>query len=154
MQNRFFLNFDTVFLSELLDAVIKDDNKFKHIKPNTCFSLPQDISQIPFFLKYTASVNVMLAYYKIQDNVIDSSTKINIWKAFRFVESRNFKKAKNFLKESGVLVNLIEDNIQSQFRIEKHHGLPDRIQNRIIAAGQECGYSPAGCFQQRHPEYF
>ena len=117
-RERFFLNFDTVFLSELLDAVIKDDNKFKHIKPNTCFSLPQDISQIPFFLKYTASVNVMLAYYKIQDNVIDSSTKINIWKAFRFIESRNVKKAKNFLKKSGVFVNLIEDNIQSQFRIE------------------------------------
>lgn len=122
-KERLFLNFDTVFLSELLDSTIKDDNKFKHIKPNTCFSIPQDISQIPFFLKYTASVNVMLAYYKIVDNVIDSPTKINIWKAFRFVENRNFKKAKNYLKQSGVLVNLIEDNIQSQFRIEKEKNI-------------------------------
>jgi Family of unknown function (DUF5685) len=118
-KERLFLNFDTVFLSELLDTLSNDNSKFKHIKPNTCFSLPQNINQIPFFLKYTASVNVLLACYKIIDNVVDSRTKINIWRAFKFVEKRNFKKAKNFLKQSGVSINLIEENIQTQFAIEK-----------------------------------
>lgn len=122
-KERLFLNFDTVFLSELLDAISSDGNKFQHIKPNTCFVLPQDINQIPFFLKYTASVNVLLAYYKIIDNVVDSRTDINIWKALRFVEKRNFKKAKNFLKQANVSISLIETSVQTQFSIEKEKNI-------------------------------
>lgn len=118
-KERFFLNFDTVFLSELLDAISNDINSFKYIKVNTCFSLPKADSQIPFFLKYTASVNILLAYYKIIDNIIDSRFKLNIWRVFRIAEINNFKKAKLFLKEAGVPIKIIEDNIKKQFSIEK-----------------------------------
>lgn len=119
-KERIFLNFDTVFLSEMLDAISSDSSNFKYITPNTCFSLPKHISQIPFFLKYTASVNILLAYYKIEDNIVDSRSKINIWKTFRHVEKKNFKKAKYFLEQAGVSINVIEECIKKQFAIEKN----------------------------------
>lgn len=120
-KERLFLNFDAVFLSELLDAISKDENKFQYIKPNTCFSLPKEINQIPFFLKYSASVNVLLACYKIEDNIVDNHSIINIWKPLKYAENINFKKAKKFLKEAGVSISFIEETIQNQFNIEKQN---------------------------------
>lgn len=39
-KERLFLNFDVVFLSELLSALDNGNNKFSHIKPNSCLTIP------------------------------------------------------------------------------------------------------------------
>src|SRR5690606_2137269 len=109
-KERLFLNFDVVFLSALLDSIIDEATSFEYIKPAACFSLPQTTDQIPYFLKYTAAVNTLLAYYKIQDNIIDSQTRLNFWKLLKYAENASFRKANQFLLEAGLSIQLIENH--------------------------------------------
>lgn len=135
-KERLFLNFDVVFLSELLDSIVDEATSFEYIKPAACFSLPQTTDQIPYFLKYTAAVNILLAYYKIQDNIIDSQTRLNFWKLLKYAENASFRKANQFLLEAGLSIQLIENHIYKQFRIEGSKKVFQDFQDTIFYYSQ------------------
>lgn len=118
-KERFLLNNDVVFLSELLAQINNCEEDFKYIKINTCFNLPKNQKNIPNFLKYSAAVNILLGYYKILDNSEDSKYNINVWQAIKTLEFSNFKKAKAYLSSLGLQIELIEDSIKEQFKREK-----------------------------------
>ena len=69
-QSRLMLNFDTVFLSELLSQLELEDLDLwdKNLQAvNTCFSMPTE--KLPFSLEYAATASVLLGGLKIEDNL-------------------------------------------------------------------------------------
>ncbi len=130
-KERLFLNFDVVFLSELLAAVNNRKEDFNYIKPFTCLILPKKEEHIPQFLKYTASINILLAHYKILDNVNDAKYKFNIWIFFKYITNSNFRKAKQYLKEQKLPVDFIDKQIKEQFLREKKKTFFDSLQETL-----------------------
>lgn len=128
-KERVLLNFDVVFGSELLAAVDNRKENFNYIKPYTCLKLPQKEEQIPQFLKYAASINILLGHYKIIDNVYDSKHKFNIWSLIQYFGNSNFAKAKKYLAEQNLPVEFIDNEIQEQFKREKQRISFDNFQD-------------------------
>lgn len=127
-KERVLLNSDVVFLSELLASVNNNKEDFKYIKPHTCLTLPKE-EQIPQFLKYTASINILLGHYKIIDNLYDSKYKYNIWTLIQLFGNSNFKKARKYLAKQQLPVEFIEKEIQEQFHCENESKFFDNFQN-------------------------
>lgn len=100
---RLALNYDIVFLSELLSELLKEDlatwqTGYQAI--NKCFTMPQRHEQIPFSLEYAADVNILLAALKIDDHVKDK--KKWSWKLVRLFYNRKFKKAFKKIEKTGI----------------------------------------------------
>jgi hypothetical protein len=114
-KERCFLNNDIVFLSELLAEINNYEDEFKYMKMGFCFKLPNDNEQIPKFLRFTASVNILLGYYKILDNIVDSKYKVNLWQIIKLLETPNFLKSKRYLESIEFPTEYIESLIEQQF---------------------------------------
>jgi hypothetical protein len=114
-KERCFLNNDIVFLSELLAEINNYEDEFKYMKMGFCFKLPNDNEQIPKFLRFTASVNILLGYYKILDNIVDSKYKVNLWLIIKLLETPNFLKSKRYLESIEFPTEYIESLIEQQF---------------------------------------
>lgn len=117
-KERLSLNTDVAFLSYLLMSIDCHETCFGNIEVNKCFKLPQD-HMIPDILKYSSSINILILYLKIIDNIQDSKFKLNIWLIIKWLESSKFKKAKALLISYGLNVNWIEESIKQQFQREK-----------------------------------
>ncbi len=130
-KERLLLNFDVVFLSELLAAVYNRREDFNYIKPYTCLTLPSKEEHIPQFLKYTASINILLGHYKILDNANDAKYKFNIWILFQYLTNSNFRKAKKYLIELKLPVDDIDKQIKEQFNREKEKILFDNLEGTL-----------------------
>lgn len=79
---RLSLNFDVVFLAELLsllhnEATDQWQSAFQRI--NQCFAMPDKKQTVPFSLEYAAAVNVLLGSLKIEDNATDSAWRFWSW---------------------------------------------------------------------------
>ncbi len=142
-KERLFLNNDVVFLSELLAAIRACENDFKDIKINTCFSLPKKQDSIPDFLKYCASVNVLLAYHKIEDNIKDSRHNLNLFHAIKTIETHSHKKAEKYLTNFGLSTKMIKSQIEIQFLREQRklyfHDIKDSIKYYSETTGNITG---------------
>jgi Family of unknown function (DUF5685) len=69
--SRLLLNYDAVFLGELLTALKPTPFATAYTSRN-CFHLPATTEQMPLALQYAATANVMLAEFKLRDHVTDS----------------------------------------------------------------------------------
>jgi hypothetical protein len=93
-QARLFLNFDIVFLSELLSDLNNekmDEWTDAYQSINRCFSMPTEVDKTPFSLQYTATANTILSALKVDDNIKDQ--KQLRWYATRKFYARSFRKA-------------------------------------------------------------
>jgi len=117
-KERLFLNHDIVFLSELLKSITNPKDELLNLKTNSCFDLQKDDYSIPLYMNYSASINILLGYYKILDNLQDSKYKINIWQLIKSVETKKFRKAEKFLFENKIPTDLIGNLIKEQFTRE------------------------------------
>ncbi len=118
---RMLLNYDVVFLSELLGAMSNFKNKKwdQAYYTKSCFALPKQAEAIPSYLQYTAGINVFLTALKTDDNINDNSffSKIK-WIAFRQYFKRRFQQAWESLKESKLPVQKFWDLMQEQYKRE------------------------------------
>lgn len=75
-KSRLFLNYDAVFLGELLTDLQPGQRRFApaYVSKN-CLSLPKR-DQIPLALEYAAAANVVLAQFKLLDHVVDTGSKL------------------------------------------------------------------------------
>lgn len=71
--SRVFLNFDTVFLAELLTE-LSGGAQFPEHTVGKCFTLPESAEKMPLSTRYAAAVNVVLTHLKIQDNLWDAAS--------------------------------------------------------------------------------
>lgn len=119
-KNRILLNYDVVFLEELLSNLTNNSNYFKNFSAYKCQQLPKSVYDIPMSLQYVSSINVILSYFKLLDNYYDSKNAGKIkWGVLIRIQKSSFKKAKIRLKELGFPFETISKNIKQQFLIEK-----------------------------------
>jgi len=93
-KSRLLLNFDSVFLSELMSDLYQSSvNNWDETlqSANTCFDLPNKITQLPFELAYPATASVLLGILKIDDQIKDRSQLS--WKLAKRVYSTAFQTA-------------------------------------------------------------
>lgn len=75
---RFLLNFDTVFLAELLTALGDQTASLEPWAPAyqsfNCLALPHSIDEFPLPLHFAATATVVLAEFKVRDHLQDNSS--------------------------------------------------------------------------------
>jgi hypothetical protein len=119
---RLFLNFDIVFLNELISSLEHQSiEKHDSIIPFNCFKLPKSLSAIPDYLKFSSSINIVLAQFKIIDNINDSKFPIKSY-LLKIKTKKNFEKAISYLKSIGFDYKQLEARIANQFKREKQIG--------------------------------
>lgn len=119
-KTRPLLNFDTVFLSELLAALGNEQqsNWNENYQAKSCFQLPKNQEDMPLSLQFSATVNVLLAELKTEDNRQDGA---NISaKVIQKIYSTAFQKAENQMKIWGLNTDLLWQEMQKQAEIERN----------------------------------
>lgn len=103
-KSRLLLNNDTVFLSEILSALNKENtfewNKLYSVKK--CMSLPS--TNLPLSLQFAGATNVFLSELKFNDNFFDSEKLKYFWLLTQKFFNSDFKKATKNLSAWGVNV--------------------------------------------------
>ena len=120
-KTRPLLNFDTVFLSELLAALGNEQQNHwnESYQSKNCFQLPQNQADMPLSLQFSATVNVLLAELKTEDNVQDNASITA--KALQKFYAASFQKAENQMKTWGLDTDLLWQEMQAQTQIEKNY---------------------------------
>jgi hypothetical protein len=126
-KSRLMLNYDAVFLAEILSLLSVEETKQwdKKIQSYQCFSLPGEAG-LPISLDYASDVNMLLAQLKMQDNKLDDLKMLwsTVEKMFRKpfgriqpllqkwqVDENTFRKwlAENLRRETSPLPSGIDD---------------------------------------------
>jgi hypothetical protein len=89
---RMLLNHDTVFLAELLTALSLGKPQWaRAYQSYNCFALPRAGDETPLSLEFAAAANILLAEFKVADQIQDSSRRR--WRVMRRVFARPFRQA-------------------------------------------------------------
>lgn len=120
---RLFLNFDFVFLAELLTALSGEDTASwqESYHSFNCFAKDREGGEPPLALRYAATANVLLAALKTDDNLKDSPTFF--WRAVKRWFDADFKKAEQEMAQFGVDMDEIWHWIACQQQREKERHL-------------------------------
>lgn len=146
-QSRLMLNFDTVFLSELLSQIEKEDlNEWEENLQavNTCFSMPVD--QLPFSLEYAAAGSVLFGVLKIEDNLQDEHRLR--WKLAKRVYAASFEKAIGQFEDWGIDTIYIQDWIEQQNEREQQKSTHKSIEASLVYYAEATAQITAYIFQQ------
>ena len=122
---RMLLNFDTVFLAELLSQ-LSGENIQQWAQPyqaiNKCFVMPENEADAPASLQFVAAANVVLGALKMDDNIRDTAQvrfAQKRYKLARWFFSSSFKKAAARLETWGVSQNFLWAQVDTQSLLEK-----------------------------------
>ena len=112
-RSRTALNYDTVFLAEILTLLSEDDTASwdPKIQGYRCFDLTEN-EHLPLSLQYAADINIFLAEVKLKDNISDEGP--SLWPiAGRFFK-KQFSKVHDYLQqwqmEEDVLLHWLQEN--------------------------------------------
>jgi Family of unknown function (DUF5685) len=99
--SRALLNYDTVFLAELLSALSGTDRQLdewnQSYQSYNCLALPRSQAAMPLVLQYAAAATLTLSEFKLADHILDS--KQRRWRVARRVFSKSFRQAAAQLAE-------------------------------------------------------
>ncbi|HSK12104.1 MAG TPA: DUF5685 family protein [Phnomibacter sp.] len=118
-KQRLLLNHDVVFLSELLAGLADGRQDMDAISVYRCFSLPKHVDQLPPYITYTASINMLLASIKIYDNINDSGRMAFFWRSMAFFQKKQFAKARLHLEGSGLSMDIVDAHVAEQAKRER-----------------------------------
>ena len=146
-ESRFFLNRDIVFVADLISNLLnerelKENENFS--SPN-CFELPK-LDEIPNYFGFLASINLVLAEYKILDDIVDEKglkSGFSNYLSSRF--SSQFDKAKNYVIKSNFQLEIIANAIENQRKIETQINLD--LETYTSFTGEITGEVFAHCFK-------
>ena len=119
-RSRLMLNFDTVFLAELLSLISQANLSewspgFQAI--NQCFKMPEKVEELPLPLKYAATASTLLSELKLDDQLHD---RPGIgWKLLRRFFHQTFRESHQQLRVWGIEIKIFQHWIKEQFQIEK-----------------------------------
>lgn len=132
-KSRLLLNFDTVFLAELLselDYQSTDTWEGNLQVVNTCFTMPKD-DQLPFSLEYAAHTSALLGALKIDDNIKDNGRFR--WRMIQQAYQKTFKKAYQQLETWGLNMTKIDQWIIQQVQLEQQSVVyADNIEEHLL----------------------
>jgi hypothetical protein len=127
---RLALNYDMAFLAVLLDSL--NDNNFK-INKQFCSFHPMQKRLVltecsP--LEYAAFCNVLLAYYKLLDNINDDNSKLSkvysqVLNIYLKKAPEKYKKHSNYIGDSLKNLSLIENSVAGKTLDELSHHFAD-----------------------------
>ena len=108
-RSRFLLNYDSVFLAEILSVIQDADTGAwdKSLYATNCFSLP-DAEAIPASLQYAADMNLILVELKIRDNVQDEGPFL--WKWAQHMLSKPLGKVEDRMDHWGIDTEVLLDH--------------------------------------------
>jgi hypothetical protein len=116
-RSRTTLNYDTVFLAEILSLLSEEDSTgWNHkLRGYRCFDLPEK-EHLPLSLQYAADINILLAEVKLKDNISDEGP--SLWPlAGRFFK-RQFGKVHEYLQKWQVDEELLRDWLKENQKLE------------------------------------
>ncbi len=117
--SRMLLNYDAVFLAELLTLLSNADTNDWNAAlkaTNICFTMPKKNEESPVPLRYAAATNVFLAALKTDDNIRDKAAKR--YKLLRWFLSDSFKKSAAELESFGLDISFFWQQVELQQRLE------------------------------------
>ena len=109
---RLSLNYDITFLSIIIHNLLGEDIAIKNQRCVAHWIKPRPIAQNSNLLNLMADINVLLAYYKCNDDVIDN----NKGKIKREILKTGYKKA---IKRNLEIANLIDKMYKDLRELEK-----------------------------------
>lgn len=116
---RLTLNFDTVFLAELLSHLANEQTQqwSQSLQAiNKCFTMPKASESLPLSLQYAATSNILLTELKIKDQIADRNQKH--WKLVNWALSKPFKKTKTRLTQWNIDSQKFQDLAAQQISLE------------------------------------
>ena len=120
--SRTFLNFDTVFLAELLGHLAKDDHPewaFTDSLNGKCLQKPEKDKSIPFPLAFAAATTVLLSECKLADHNFDQPGIK--WRLLHRSFSKTFRKAHSHFINWGIDIHALTDLAVYQQEVERIH---------------------------------
>lgn len=122
---RLLLNHDTVFLAEILSSLSGENvsDWEKSFQSFNCLSLPK--GEMPFSLKFAATVNVILTEFKLADHTADEEKRR--YKLAQNAFSSEFETARNLLEEWNFPLPEVETLLDSQKKIEQESRFLDEL---------------------------
>ena len=116
-RSRLFLNYDIVFLAEVL-SLLQEANTAQwdpKLYSKNCFDLPKT-KDIPTSLQFAADINTILVELKINDNMADDLN--HVWKWAKTILHKPFSKIQDRMDQWGIdrqtLVDFQEDDLIRQ----------------------------------------
>jgi hypothetical protein len=102
-RSRMLLNFDCVFLAELLSVIQEANTTQWHPKLSgyNCFSIPKS-DELPTSLQYAADINLILAEMKVRDNLQDGDGLQFVWEGAQRFLRKPFSKVGERLARWGI----------------------------------------------------
>jgi len=115
-KSRFLLNYDTVFLAEILSALSGENvsDWQKSYQSFNCLNLPK--SEMPKSLQFAATTNIILTEFKLADHISDENKRRH--KFARNVFSNEFQTAEKLLNEWNFPLNEVKEILQTQQILE------------------------------------
>jgi len=110
---RTLLNHDVVLLAELFATIYPERKNELRITPFNCFKLPSS-TEVPAYLKYVAAANLLLAQYKIDDNVVDSKLP-QAWLVIKRLLRPGCNRARRDLIARGFPTDTLDEYVKAQF---------------------------------------
>lgn len=111
-RSRLFLNYDIVFLAEILTLL--QEPKTQEWDPalfsKKCFDLPK-LENLPLSLQYAADINTILVELKVRDNMSDDFSQV--WKWAKRILDKPFSKVQERMEKWG-----IDDQVLLDFQLE------------------------------------
>ncbi len=138
--SRFMLNYDMAFVAMIYSELKNEQYNVKH---TGCFANPfkkKDILIQSESTAYAADVLIMLAYFKLKDNIADESfgKKAAACLLYPYIAVK-YRRAS---KRHTTLATVLEKETANQFRLEKHSDDIDRLAmptaNMVKAILREC----------------
>jgi hypothetical protein len=115
-KSRLLLNYDTVFLAEILSSLSGENvkNWSRAYQSYNCLSLPKEA--MPFSLQFAATANVILTEFKIADHISDSRKRR--FRIARRVFSKEFLEAERALKDWNFPLETVRNLLATQEKLE------------------------------------
>ncbi|MEO1257261.1 MAG: DUF5685 family protein [Bacteroidota bacterium] len=119
-RSRLMLNFDTVFLAELLSLLLNENLQtwsagFQAV--NQCFKMPEKSDGLPFSLQYAAAASALLGELKLDDQEHDAPG-IG-WQLLRRFYAPTFRSVRRQMEAWGIELAPFRFWINKQYRLEK-----------------------------------
>jgi hypothetical protein len=116
---RIALNYDTVFLAELLGALgpRSTAQPCRAYRSFNCMTLPQQEVEVPLILRYSAAATLVLAEFKIVDHIED--TRRRRWRILARLFSRAFRDAQRDLTALEFPIERLRATLSTQSKRER-----------------------------------
>lgn len=129
-RSRLLLNFDGVFLAELLTQLhnMEVQNWEPRLqRPNTCFNMPKE--EAPFSLRYAGAATLLFSALSLEDQLVDRPDMS--WRFAQRLYQTPFQKAVADLSEWGVNTTYVYNQAEQQRQLEREAARQDDLLEQL-----------------------